>query len=174
MALGRGLRCRSHFIWDSLNQRHWNSDKEYNMVSLHNKHNWNSHCLRLLLVEDNATLQLCLSEKLKLLGCEVVLAKSGEEAVKKFTPDFDGVLMDLGLPGISGYEATQKIRKKYPNIETQIIASTTQNVLCEKQCRQVGMNGFLQKPWSETQVQSLLIDLEAKHRQQNNRYLRAV
>lgn len=138
------------------------------------KHSWNNHCLRLLLVEDSSILQLCLSEKLKELGCEVILAKSGEEAVEKFTPEFDGVLMDLGLPGISGYEATQKIRKKYPNLETQIIASTTQNVSCEKQCRQVGMNGFLQKPWSERQVQALLSDLEEKHRQQNNRYLRAV
>jgi CheY-like chemotaxis protein len=138
------------------------------------KHDWNNDCLRLLLVEDSSILQLCLSEKLKLLGCEVVLAKSGEEAVEKFSPAFDGVLMDLGLPGMSGYDATLKIRKKYSNLQTQIIASTTQDALCEKLCRQVGMDGFLQKPWNEKQVTTFLSTLERRHRPKNNSYLRVV
>lgn len=133
------------------------------MVSL-SKHKWNRHCLYLFLVEDNSILQLSLSEKLKLLGCEVAPAKSGEEEVEKFTPDFDGALMGLGLPGMSGYDATKEIRKIYPYSQTQIIASTTQDASCEKHCRRVGMDGFLKKPLDENQMTTFLTALAKKQR----------
>lgn len=138
------------------------------------KSNSRNERLRLLLVEDNRVLQMCLSKKLKALNCDVVLATSGEEAVEKFSPDFDGVLMDLGLPGMSGYDATQTIRKQYPEAPTPIMASTTQSKLCLEACVQKGMNGLLQKPWNEKEMTDFLMALEKKHRIDFESYLRAI
>jgi len=148
-------------------------DKENNMASL-SKDCWSKAQLRLLLVEDNSILQMCLTNKLKALGCDVVLATTGEEAVERFSPEFDGVLMDLNLPGISGYEATKTIRQQYPGVETPIMASTTEDASCLKLCSQIGMDGFLQKPWNEKEVTDFLMALEKKQRIDSASYLKAI
>jgi len=130
--------------------------------------------LRLLIVEDNDVLQTCLIQKLKALNCDVVLATSGEEAVEKFSPNFDGVLMDLGLPGMSGYEATETIRQNFPEVTIPIMASTTQSPSCLKACVKKGMNGLLQKPWNEDEMTEFLMALEKNQRIDNGSYLRSI
>ncbi|MDD4201674.1 MAG: response regulator [Candidatus Paceibacterota bacterium] len=68
---------------------------------------------KILLVEDDSFLSNIYSIKLKEAGFSVELAFSGEEAVKKAKeqkPDL--ILLDIILPGISGWEALEKIRKE--------------------------------------------------------------
>ena len=78
----------------------------------------------------------------------VVEARDGEEAVKLFfeiKPDF--VLMDIQMPNMNGYEATQEIRLKEKGKPTPIVALTAGNMLGEREkCLAAGMDDFMAKP----------------------------
>lgn len=66
---------------------------------------------RILLVEDNEMNRDMLSRRLARKGHDVLIAVDGETGVEMAgseTPDL--VLMDVGLPGIDGYEATRRIK----------------------------------------------------------------
>ena len=65
---------------------------------------------RILLVDDDAQFLEATEYMLKYENYEVITAKNGEEAIKKYdesTPDI--VLMDLKMPVMNGYDATKKI-----------------------------------------------------------------
>jgi CheY-like chemotaxis protein len=75
---------------------------------------------RILFVDDNEMNRDMLSRRLVRAGHEVMIAVDGEEAVERTRIDNpELVLMDIGLPGIDGCEATRQIRaseKKMPII----------------------------------------------------------
>lgn len=66
---------------------------------------------RILLVEDNEMNRDMLSRRLARNGHEVLIAEDGETGVAMAASEApDLVLMDVGLPGIDGYEATRQIK----------------------------------------------------------------
>ena len=75
-------------------------------------------------------------------------AEDGPQAVEKYrqhTPNI--ILMDVQMPGMSGYEASQKIREISDSEETVIIAFTAGTVKGERErCLQAGMNDYISKP----------------------------
>jgi two-component system, cell cycle sensor histidine kinase and response regulator CckA len=74
---------------------------------------------RVLLVDDEPLLRRSASRLLGVLGCTVVEAGTGLEAVQKVTAaptDFDVVLMDLTMPEMDGYEATRRISTIAPTL----------------------------------------------------------
>ncbi|MFT3929112.1 MAG: response regulator [Spongiibacteraceae bacterium] len=119
--------------------------------------------LTLLVVEDNPTNQVVIQSMLRKLGHDCLVAASGEEAVAIYQEDsaeFDLILMDCEMPGMTGYEATQKIRayereKKLPH---KYIVALTAHTLDEhvEQCRRSGMDGHLAKPLSMNQLHDFL------------------
>ncbi|KAK0201599.1 hypothetical protein DFS33DRAFT_1385902 [Desarmillaria ectypa] len=68
--------------------------------------------MRVLIVEDNIINQKLLAKRLKLDGHTVVNTMNGQEGldIVKADRDFDCVLMDLNMPILNGFEATEKIR----------------------------------------------------------------
>lgn len=67
---------------------------------------------KILLVEDNEMNRDMLNRRLIRKGYEVVLAVDGEEAVvMAFSEAPDVILMDINLPGIDGWQATNRIRE---------------------------------------------------------------
>ena len=67
--------------------------------------------VRLLLVEDDASLAAGLSRALVTQGYEVAAAGSGEDALGRMASErFDLMVLDLGLPGIDGYEVLKRMR----------------------------------------------------------------
>eukprot|EP00026_Physarum_polycephalum_P018593 Phypoly_transcript_20235.p1 GENE.Phypoly_transcript_20235~~Phypoly_transcript_20235.p1 ORF type:complete len:100 (+),score=12.18 Phypoly_transcript_20235:185-484(+) len=65
--------------------------------------------MRVLVTEDNQVNQLVAEKMLKRLGCEVVIAKDGYEALEKLqTCKLDLVFMDLHMPGLDGTFACEK------------------------------------------------------------------
>ena len=80
---------------------------------------------RILIVDDSPTERHVLNDMLTKAGYEVVASDNGEDAIqkaRKVRPDL--ILMDVGLPGIDGHEATRRIRAQPDLARIPIIALT--------------------------------------------------
>jgi len=106
---------------------------------------------RVLLAEDNDFNRMLIERVLRTLNCEVDLAASGREAVRKFHQGkYDLVLMDCHMPDLDGLEAARQIRAvEGPNQHVPILAVTAGTVPGVRQaCLQAGMDDFIAKPFS--------------------------
>lgn len=118
----------------------------------------------ILVVEDNAHLQVLISAFLQEFGHSFVVASSGEEALKcAQSQEFDVILMDIHMPGMNGMEATQAIRKSTgPARNTPIIALTAGAQRGEEEeYQRAGMNGYLSKPFDAEDLFRLIDDILA-------------
>ena len=106
--------------------------------------------MSLLIVEDNIINQKVLANVLKPSGINISIANNGREAVDmviKSKEEFDLVLMDINMPVMDGYAATQMIRSKNAFDTLPIVAFTALALDSEKQKIFLsGMNAFLTKP----------------------------
>ncbi|WP_044874690.1 response regulator [Pseudomonas sp. LFM046] len=113
---------------------------------------------RVLLVEDNAVNQLVAKGMLAKLGCEVLLAAHGAEALSRLEQTaVDLVLMDCNMPVMDGYEATRRIRQsgRWPGLP--IIALTANALPDERErCHAAGMDDYLAKPFRREELVALL------------------
>ena len=109
--------------------------------------------LRVLLAEDNAINQQVAKHLLTKRGHHVTIAVNGEEAVRAWGSEaFELVLMDVQMPVMTGYEATERIRTieggKTPR--TPIIAMTASAMKGDRErCLEAGMDGYVAKPFVE-------------------------
>jgi len=116
---------------------------------------------KLLLVDDNPTNREAGKGLLELLGCHVVTAGNGQEAVAHASSgDFDMILMDCRMPVVDGYQATQEIRRLElaGRITPVAIIGLTANAAHEEhqRCLEAGMNTVLSKPFNDSQLIQLL------------------
>ncbi len=113
-----------------------------------------------LLVEDSPSAALVTKGILKNLNCKIDVATSGEDAVKMVqNKTYDFIFMDVGLPGISGIEATQQIRELQEKTDQDIpIVALTAHVEDEAKqaCKDAGMNAALSKPLSPEKAEDIL------------------
>ncbi|QCY11110.1 response regulator [Pseudomonas sp. MPC6] len=113
---------------------------------------------RVLLVEDNPVNQLVAKGMLGKLGCEVIVAAHGGEALDQLEhSEFDLVLMDCNMPVMDGYEASRQIRRsgRWPQLP---IVALTANAMSEERerCRAAGMSDYLAKPFRREELAALL------------------
>ncbi len=105
---------------------------------------------RILLVEDNPANMRVTTALLEILGCSVVPAFNGLEAVEAYRKGtFDLVLMDCQMPEMDGYEATRTIRQLEPtlNRRTPIVALTAHAMAGSRETSlAAGMDDQLTKP----------------------------
>ena len=108
---------------------------------------------RILLVEDNELNREIAVALLSEYGFQVDTAEDGAEAVEKVKNsrpgDYDLVLMDVQMPVMNGYEATEQIRSlDDPALAGITILAMTANAFDEdrKKALACGMDGFLSKP----------------------------
>jgi CheY-like chemotaxis protein len=109
------------------------------------------HGLRILLAEDNAVNQVLARRLLEKMGHTVVVVNNGLEAVKAIleTESFDAALMDVQMPEMDGFEATQAIRaaERTSGNHLPIVALTAHAMKGdEERCLAVGMDGYISKP----------------------------
>jgi signal transduction histidine kinase/HPt (histidine-containing phosphotransfer) domain-containing protein len=101
---------------------------------------------RVLLVEDNLINQKVAREMMKNEGLLVEIANHGKEAVLMVEKaDFDAVLMDIQMPKMDGYEATQLIREGYKKLPIIAMTACVMNGDKEK-CIAAGMSDYISKP----------------------------
>ena len=106
--------------------------------------------LHLLLVEDNPVNQLVAKSILEKAGASLEVASDGLAAIallRDHPERFHAVLMDIQMPGMDGYEATQAIRQQLGLVELPVIAMTA-NAMDEdrRRSKEAGLNAHVAKP----------------------------
>ena len=117
---------------------------------------------KILLAEDNEMNQEIVIEMLNTVGIDVCVANNGSEAVSiASTESLDGVLMDIHMPVMDGYEATARMRGHEKLKSLPIIAMTASALKeDEEKCMAAGMDGFISKPVNMEKIfQTLLVYL---------------
>lgn len=110
---------------------------------------------KILLVEDNEFNQMVAVDTLLDLFPDLIVdvALNGKEALDMVQEaDYSFIFMDIQMPEMDGYEATQQIRKLKDESKKNIrICAMTANVTKEEidKCLSVGMNDYLMKPFDQ-------------------------
>lgn len=109
--------------------------------------------LRVLVVEDSSVSQLIAKEMLESRGSIVRVCDSGNDALDIFkdsiTGTFDVIFMDINMPGMDGYEATDAIRNcGHPQAKNIPIIAMTAEATAEdvQMALKAGMNAHISKP----------------------------
>ena len=115
------------------------------------------YSLNILVTEDNKINQKLMIRLLEKMGHQVTIATNGREAIEKWEQsDPDLILMDVQMPEMDGFEATQIIREKEVGRHTPIVALTAYAMKGDRErCLEMGMDDYLSKPI----IQQDLIDL---------------
>lgn len=113
---------------------------------------------RILLAEDNLVNQQVTLEFLKRVRMEADIAQNGEIAVEALRQQkYDIVLMDVQMPVMDGFVATQKIRTELGLSDLPIIALTAHAMKGDKEkCLTAGMNDYLSKPIEPLELYKVL------------------
>ncbi len=115
--------------------------------------------VRLLVVEDNPMNRRVVELLFDEWKFQYTMATNGKEAVAllaKGAPAFDLVLMDIQMPEMDGYEATQQIRHQL-GLDIPIVAMTAHALAGEREkCLRVGMNDYIPKPLREQELRQII------------------
>lgn len=117
--------------------------------------------LRILAAEDNEVNRLVLQTMIDSNRCEVTFAVNGQEAVDAYRKDgFDIVLMDISMPVMDGFTATEEIRK-YENetgaVRTPVICVSAHAFEDQRhKSAECGMDDYLTKPINKAKLMTMI------------------
>lgn len=137
-----------------------------------NKHLAEDYPLKFLIAEDNAINRNVAIGSLNKLGYSnkhITLAVDGVEAVRQYEASlskpredrFSAILMDIWMPNMDGYEATSKILDLARNNgENTTVIAVTADITgdCADKAKEVGMQGFLAKPYKVLDIEHLIVE----------------
>ena len=118
--------------------------------------------LKILISDDSKLLRKKLREELENLGCEVIEAENGKEAVMKDLQEQpDGVILDIVMPEVGGIEALQVIKEVNPEIPVVMLSSagTPQKLM---ETLKLGALDFIQKPYTSGQIKRVVEAIRKK------------
>lgn len=124
--------------------------------------------IRILLVEDNGFNQMVAVDTLNDLIPELTvdIAENGIESLEKLrSADYDIILMDIQMPQMDGFEATERIRTDFKSPKNQVpIMAMTANVTQEEveKCFNCGMTAHISKPFDPQELLNKLGQLVLK------------
>jgi two-component system, cell cycle response regulator DivK len=109
---------------------------------------------RILVAEDNAVNLELLREMLEGLGCEVVEASNGEQALAKVEEtEPDLILLDINMPKMNGYDVLTRLRQNRKFSAVPVLAVTAYAMKEDQQkVLEAGFNGYLPKPIDKTRL----------------------
>jgi CheY-like chemotaxis protein len=106
---------------------------------------------RVLVVDDDSGIREVLASLLSRLGHVAVMARDGAEALAKFDENqFHLVLTDFSMPGMSGDELAQEIKRRYQSVPVVLITGSRMADLSEN------FDGVLRKPFSTAELEAAI------------------
>lgn len=124
----------------------------------------NKKAKRVLVVDDNVDLTASFILLLEALGHEAHAAYDGVaalEAAHRLLPDI--IILDIGLPGLDGYEVARRLRTDYPRKDTLLIALTGYGQNSDyRHSREAGFDYHMVKPVDLELLQTLLSSSSSK------------
>ena len=113
--------------------------------------------LKVLIAEDDKISEMLLENTVKAFSNDILKARNGIEALEacRQHPEIDLVLMDIQMPEMTGYEATQKIREF--NNDVVIIAQTANGLSADRdKAIEAGCNDYISKPIKKMELLTLV------------------
>ncbi|MBI9041169.1 transporter substrate-binding domain-containing protein [Lutibacter sp.] len=114
-----------------------------------------------IIAEDDETSYYFLEQVLKDFALRIIRAKDGKEAINKIKeyPDTTIIFMDIKMPILNGFEATEEIRKFNKNVYIIAQSAYIQENM-KLQAKEVGCNSFIAKPIEKQKLYELLASLK--------------
>ncbi|MFH2059672.1 MAG: response regulator [Pseudomonadota bacterium] len=153
--------------FDIFKKTHIETEKNTGLIEIIKAKN-----LRVLLVEDNITNQKSQKWLLEKFGCIVDIASNGKESIQMVNKfDYNIIFMDLQMPEMDGYKATELIRKEENNSTHIPIIAMTANAMTgdREKCIETGMDDYLSKPVNNDELlKKLYMWSNSAHNEKNN------
>ncbi|MBM7648422.1 signal transduction histidine kinase [Bacillus ectoiniformans] len=117
---------------------------------------------KVMIAEDDAVILSVMVETLQEEGYYVIALSQGTEVVKMLEthPDIDLLILDIMMPGLSGYEVAREVRKRYSMTELPLLMLTAaihpEDMIA---AFDAGANDFLQKPLDYTELKTRMRNL---------------
>ncbi len=119
--------------------------------------------IKILVVEDMALNQLLMKTLLDDFGFESDITSNGKLAIEKLaTKKYDLILMDLQMPEMNGFEATDYIRNTLKSTIPIVALTADVTTVDVAKCKAVGMNDYIAKPVDERLLYSKIVSLLKK------------
>jgi DNA-binding response OmpR family regulator len=110
--------------------------------------------LRILIADDEDDVREVIEDRLNSWGFNVVAVTTGTDALRKITSEkFDGVLLDVRMPGMTGIEVLQEVRRRDNKLPIIIITSSTSREAALGSLAK-GANEFILKPFEWEELKS--------------------
>src|SRR6516162_11572998 len=124
--------------------------------------------LRVLFVDDERSLQELMRAELPRLGHEVVVCPDGRSAIKTLEKNtFDAAVLDLRMPGISGIEVLEHLKKVSPDTEAVVMTGHASMETAIEAVR-LGAFDYITKPCKLAEIEAVLCKV-AERRELHNK-----
>lgn len=114
-----------------------------------------------LIADDEDLVRHVLAQMLMKLGCRVLTAINGSEAMALFdkhSDEIDLVIFDLTMPLMDGTELFANLKKQSPDVKT-LLTSGQDNLDSISEMRDAGLSGFIRKPFTLSDIKSAVLNL---------------
>jgi DNA-binding NtrC family response regulator len=123
-----------------------------------------SRKIRVLVVDDDAVLRRLITDQTALMGFDSTAASSGEEALEALSKsDFDVVLLDIRMPGLSGLDALREIRRMEDAPEVIMLTADT-SLPTGLEAMRLGAYDYLTKPSTLDEIEAVIRKADEKRR----------
>ena len=123
-----------------------------------------SRKIRVMVVDDDAVLRKLVSDQVARMGFDSAAAASGEEALDALAKsDFDVVLLDIRMPGLSGLDALREVRKLEDPPEVIMLTADT-SLGTGLEAMRLGAYDYLTKPATLDEIEAVVRKADEKRR----------
>ena len=123
-----------------------------------------SRKIRVMVVDDDALLRRLITDQTALMGFDSTAAASGEEALEALRKsDFDVVLLDIRMPGVSGLDALREIRK-FEDAPEIIMLTADTSLPTGLEAMRLGAYDYLTKPFTLDEIEAVIRKADEKRR----------
>ncbi|HEB55306.1 MAG TPA: response regulator [Gammaproteobacteria bacterium] len=117
--------------------------------------------LKVMVIDDSKTIRRTAETLLKKVGCDVVTASDGFEALSKIADNLpDIIFIDIMMPRLDGYQTTALIKNNKRFRKTPVVMLSSKDGLFDRaRGRIVGSEQYLTKPFTKEELLSAIKDL---------------